>query len=304
MEELIRDFLKEFPDVSVEVISTGELFPENGKREGYPYRTKNLIVWSERENPALQLHAELLSERYENMVLRKIVKTLGNTYFLSFREIHSKASIALFSSIVHKINNKLTPILAYAQMLLKKNPEKSIEKIFHNAREISEVLNRTLDLFSLRRGECLNVEDVSTILARTIPGDYERTDSYGNPVLLGLVFEELRKNGEKKGEVKASCTVKGDHVIIKIKNPGHITEEIERKAFEPFFTTEKGEGLGLNLVHGIISKMYGGTVELKNEGDSTVVEIRLPKKKRDSFKMEDRAAQELIEKLLNLKFSP
>lgn len=304
MEEIFHEFLKKFPGVVIELIPTGETYPGDGIKGGHPYKTKNIILWSKEKNPELQLQAELLSERYENLMLRSVLKSLGKNYFISFREIHSKASIALLSSIVHKVNNKLTPIIAYSQLLLRKNPDRVLEKIYTNAQEASDVLNRTLSVFSFKGGECLNVEDVSTILARVIPGDYEKTGSYGNPVLLALVFEELKRNGERSGSVRASCKVEGGHVIVRVENPGNISEEVERKAFNPFFSTEGREGLGLNLVHGIVSKIYGGTVEIKNEGSSTVVELRLPIRKKELPEKEKRRITELVNELLNLKSSP
>lgn len=304
MEDIFQEFLKKFPGIVIELIPTGETYPQNGMKAGHSYRAKNIILWAKEKSSELQVQAELLSERYENLMLRNVLKSLGKNYFVSFRGIHSKASFALFSSIVHKVNNKLTPIIAYSQLLLrKKNPDKALEKIYTNAQEISEILNRTLAVFSFKGGECLNIEDISTILARVIPGDYKKTGSYGNPVLLGLVFEELKRNGERSGKVSASCRVEGDHVIIRVKNPGNISEEVEKKAFDPFFSTEGREGLGLNLVHGIISKVYGGTVEIKNEGSSTVVELRLPLRKKELSGEGKGNIVELVYELLNLKFS-
>jgi signal transduction histidine kinase len=56
-------------------------------------------------------------------------------------------------------------------------------------------------------------------------------------------------------------------------------EEVLKKIFIPFFTTKdvhEGTGLGLPVVHGIITS-HGGTIRVHSEpGRGTRVEIRLP----------------------------
>jgi CheY-like chemotaxis protein len=58
-----------------------------------------------------------------------------------------------------------------------------------------------------------------------------------------------------------------------------MTEEVARRAFEPFFTTRPtggGTGFGLAVVHGIVES-YGGIVELDSRpGEGTRVKIYLP----------------------------
>jgi signal transduction histidine kinase len=51
------------------------------------------------------------------------------------------------------------------------------------------------------------------------------------------------------------------------------------KIFEPFFTTKPqgaGTGLGLEIVHRIVTQNFGGTVEVKSEPGSTRFLVRLP----------------------------
>jgi signal transduction histidine kinase len=58
-----------------------------------------------------------------------------------------------------------------------------------------------------------------------------------------------------------------------------MTEEVLDQLFVPFFTTKEinqGTGLGLPVVHGIVTS-HGGTIEIKSKpGKGTKFTIRLP----------------------------
>jgi CheY-like chemotaxis protein len=56
-------------------------------------------------------------------------------------------------------------------------------------------------------------------------------------------------------------------------------EEVRRRALEPFFTTKgpQGTGLGLSVANSIVQR-HGGELSLRpNEGQGTVVTLRLPR---------------------------
>ena len=72
----------------------------------------------------------------------------------------------------------------------------------------------------------------------------------------------------------------GDCLCLKISDNGHgMPAEVKARIFEPFYTTkerDKGTGMGLAVVHGII-KGHGGAITVSSEpGQGTTFEIYLP----------------------------
>jgi two-component system cell cycle sensor histidine kinase/response regulator CckA len=72
----------------------------------------------------------------------------------------------------------------------------------------------------------------------------------------------------------------GDDAVLEVQDTGFgIPEELQPRIFEPFFTTkgaEKGIGLGLSVVHGIVTG-HGGTIAVASRpGQGTTFRIALP----------------------------
>ena len=65
------------------------------------------------------------------------------------------------------------------------------------------------------------------------------------------------------------------HVIVRDDGPG-MSEETRRRVFEPFFSTkENGTGMGMAIVHTLVT-MHGGRVDLASSPKGTTVEVLLP----------------------------
>jgi PAS domain S-box-containing protein len=78
----------------------------------------------------------------------------------------------------------------------------------------------------------------------------------------------------------ATGPAEGDRLWLSVEDTGSgIPAEIRDRIFEPFFTTkgDKGSGLGLSVVHGIVAQ-HGGTIQVADrEGGGTMFRIELPR---------------------------
>ena len=100
-------------------------------------------------------------------------------------------------------------------------------------------------------------------------------DSYPGP--LGQVVTNLFLNAVRHayrpgetGEVRLSADRQGtSHVVVTFSDDGlGMPGEVRKRAFEPFFTTNRGEGgtgLGLHIVFNIVTHQLGGRVTLASE---------------------------------------
>ncbi|MGB5750806.1 MAG: ATP-binding protein, partial [Desulfobacterales bacterium] len=75
--------------------------------------------------------------------------------------------------------------------------------------------------------------------------------------------------------------IPGDYLCLSVGDTGHgMPEDVKARIFEPFYTTkgrDKGTGMGLSVVHGIV-KSHGGAVTVKSEpGKGSTFEVFLPK---------------------------
>jgi signal transduction histidine kinase len=230
-------------------------------------------------------------------------------------EIERRAQLAsrlasigeLASGVAHEINNPLTGVIGYAQLLLaRKDIPKDIrhdveiinegaqrvanivKKLLAFARQtrpeqryvnINELIRNTLDLQAYALAA--NNIKVSLQLARDLPMPI------ADPAQLQQVFLNLIMNAEtemKLAHDKGKLSIKTEHVdnIIRISfkdnGPG-IAKEILESIFDPFFTTREvgeGTGLGLSICYGII-KEHGGRIWAESEpGKGATLIIELP----------------------------
>ena len=73
-----------------------------------------------------------------------------------------------------------------------------------------------------------------------------------------------------------------DEVELLVVDDGcGMTPDIKRVAFDPFFTTRRhfgATGLGLHIVHTIVTERLGGRINLESEPDGgTTVQLILPR---------------------------
>lgn len=99
------------------------------------------------------------------------------------------------------------------------------------------------------------------------------------------VPERLRRQAERSGE---------QYLELLVSDTGHgINKALVDKIFDPFFTTKeenKGTGMGLSIVFGIVSE-YGGAVTVESEeGSGSVFRVFLPFTRRPAQEAEPETA--------------
>ena len=97
-------------------------------------------------------------------------------------------------------------------------------------------------------------------------------------VLVNLMRNAIESN--PKHPVHVSLSLEGDDAIIRVVDDGvGIPVELTKRVFDPFFTTrlrDGGSGLGLSVVHGIVTE-HGGEIEVESEpGAGTRIALRFP----------------------------
>ena len=109
-----------------------------------------------------------------------------------------------------------------------------------------------------------------------------------NQVIMNLVKNAADAIGDRIGAIVIEVAAEGSAVsenahgtvqLSVIDNGCGMGKEALRRAFEPFFTTKavnEGTGLGLSVVHGIITS-HGGSISVDSRtGKGTRMDIRLP----------------------------
>ncbi len=218
----------------------------------------------------------------------------------------------LAGGIAHDFNNILMPVMGFADMGRSKAEENSeirrcFDKILESASRAGELVEQLLTFSKGKYTEkkSMNlaevVRDAIGLVRHALPSSVLIKDKIdtssgminGNPVQIHQVVVNLCTNSfhsfEGKGEVTVTVDKNDDEfeheknrkgfLKLTVKDNGKgMDRKTAERAPEPFFTTKKdgGAGLGLSVVHGIISD-HGGNMEIKSEpGEGTSVEIYLP----------------------------
>jgi signal transduction histidine kinase len=122
------------------------------------------------------------------------------------------------------------------------------------------------------------IEDVPLILAD--PSQIQQ-------VVVNLVTNAVQAIGDRLGAITVNLSAAigsrspmGNFIRLRIIDTGcGMDAETKNRIFEPFFTTKtvgEGTGLGLSVVHGIVTN-HGGSIEVGSEpGKGTEFTIFLP----------------------------
>ncbi len=230
-------------------------------------------------------------------------------------QIEKMASLGkLAATVAHELNNPLEGILTYAKLLKRRLENRDNLKEDEYAEMISELaiiideisrcgnIVKNLLLFSRQKLGEFKIEDMRKVIERSLnlishhlkmnninleidmPSHQVSVfcDSQQiEQMLLAMEInsiEAMPTGGTLRIELKE---VDSEWIQIKVIDTGvGIPDDILPHIFEPFFTTKKGErgtGLGLAVVYGIVER-HGGKISVESKvNQGTIFTITLPK---------------------------
>jgi PAS domain S-box-containing protein len=188
-----------------------------------------------------------------------------------FIEISREAA----SQLVANLNRAAELIQSFKQVAADRNY--SNQRIF-DLGSLTEQIVLSLRPGLVKQNLTLNVECEPGLTMNSYPGPYGQvlTNLFLNAV--AHAFPD-GKGGSIDIKVQA---LEDDNVEIRFSDDGcGMSHGVRRNAFDPFFTTHRdrgGTGLGLHIVHSIVTNCLGGRLNLDSEPDEgTKVQLVLPR---------------------------
>lgn len=181
----------------------------------------------------------------------------------------------LVSGVAHELNNPLTGVIGYAQLMLRKSEEGRGTPSPNDIRSIRAVLD--LQAYEITLNNITVDTDFVPGLPRTMADLHQIEQVFLN--LLNNAVQAVADSGYA-GVIGIATRAEGDNVFISVTDNGDgISPENQGRIFDPFFTTRevgKGPGLGLSICYGIIEE-HGGKIRVESrKGSGTTMTVELP----------------------------
>lgn len=241
-----------------------------------------------------------------------VAKDISNEKLLQQQLIQSEKLSAigeLISGIAHELNNPLTGVMGYSQLLqmrkdlddrakdnlLKINNlalrcQKIVQNLLSFARkqkpertlsDINEILEKTVELrsYELQVNNIQIDRELDRNLPKTIADAHQLQQVFLN-VVTNAEQAMLEAHGKGRLIIRTRADAQKERIIVEFIDDGPgIPEGHLTRIFDPFFTTKevgKGTGLGLSLSYGMIKEHGGNIYVTSRPGDGATFVIELP----------------------------
>lgn len=254
-----------------------------------------------------QVDTHLLRRTIRYAIERKQAEERERRLQLQLNLSSRLASLGLMvEGIAHEINNPLSSVIGFAQMLmyedLPENIKNDVKMINDNAQRIADIMNNLLT-FARQQNLQRTYININDIIRATLQMQAHSLESnnitvipqfdpalpstMADATLLQQAFLNLIINAETemkqahgKGSLLIKTTLISDTIQISFTDDGPgITEANLTHLFDPFFSTRgvgHGTGLGLSVCYGIINEHNGQIYVQSQPGKGAVFTVELP----------------------------
>lgn len=285
----------ETEDPFARAMESGEASYFEAHQEGRDYLVSAFPVYDPRQGKRSCVHL-----RKDVTEIKRLQNQLFNTEKLL-------AVGRLVSGVAHEINNPLTGVIGYSELLLRKEGtnvfERELKKILESALRCKAIIENLLT-FSRQKTQENQCVDINGVLDNTLElrsywlrhGCIEVDRHYGelppvmaDPQQLQQVILNILTNAEQAiqeahggegGMITLETFYANGRVLVSITDNGPgIPPDRLSKVFDPFFSTREvgqGAGLGLSSSYGIIREHGGDLRAQSSPGGGATFVIELP----------------------------
>lgn len=289
----------------------GRIIRENDEeivREGGHLSHEEVLVIDGKEHILITERILLFDYKNDPIAICRVARNVTEPRRLQRELLESEKHAAvgkLAAGVAHELNNPLTGILTFAEELLEDLPETEeahddLQVIMREALRCRQIVRDLLD-FSRQGKTNRKITPIQSVVRRAIKlvekqaafhDIHFKVDLGEEPpltyadqnqlqqVLLNLVIN-ARDSMDGKGTISISAAQQRRTGGIRIDVTDHgcgIDSENMKHIFEPFFTTkgDRGNGLGLAAVRGIIQEHGGAVTADSKPGYGSTFSIHLP----------------------------